>query len=116
MSGMGVIYGGRHFRASAHLLRGVAKLRTTVRKTSSTVPQELTIGDVKVQVLHVADRIRKYAPFPSHANEAITNNKENGLEEYFYFSTFVKGLNVLMTFHDESYPYLQMIERIKSQY
>ena len=82
MSGMGVIYGGRHFRASAHLLRGVAKLRTTVRKTSSTVPQELTIGDVKVQVLHVADRIRKYAPFPSHANEAITNNKENGLEEY----------------------------------
>ena len=44
------------------------------------------------------------------------NNFENGLEEYFYFSTFVKGLNVLMTFHDESYPYLQMIERIKSQY
>ncbi len=42
----------------------------------------MTIGDVKVQVLHVADRIRKYAPFPSHANEAITNNKENGLEEY----------------------------------
>ena len=82
MSGTGMIYGGRHFRASAHLLRGVAKLRTTVRKTSSTVPQELTIGDVKVQVLHVADRIRKYAPFPSHANEAITNNKENGLEEY----------------------------------
>jgi hypothetical protein len=34
----------------------------------------------------------------------------------FSFSTFVKGLNVLMTFHDESYPYLQMIERIKSQY
>jgi len=82
MSGTGVIYGDRHFRASAHLLRGVAKLRTTVRKTSFTVPQELTIGDVKVQVLHVADRIRKYAPFPSHANEAITNNKENGLEEY----------------------------------
>ena len=82
MSGTGMIYGGRHFRASAHLLRGVAKLRTTIRKTSSTVPQELTIGDVKVQVLHVADRIRKYAPFPSHANEAITNNKENGLEEY----------------------------------
>ena len=69
--------GYRNFRASAHLLRGVAKLRTTIRKTSSTVPQELTIGDVKVQVLHVADRIRKYAPFPSHANEAITNNKEN---------------------------------------
>ena len=84
MSGTGVIVerGYRNFRASAHLLRGVAKLRTTIRKTSSTVPQELTIGDVKVQVLHVADRIRKYAPCPSHANEAITNNKENGLEEY----------------------------------
>ena len=84
MSGTGVIVerGYRNFRASAHLLLGVAKLRTTIRKTSSTVPQELTIGDVKVQVLHVADRIRKYAPFPSHANEAITNNKENGLEEY----------------------------------
>lgn len=84
MSGTGVIVerGYRNFRASAHLLREVAKLRTTIRKTSSTVPQELTIGDVKVQVLHVADRIRKYAPFPSHANEAITNNKENGLEEY----------------------------------
>ena len=85
MSGTGVIVerGYRNFRASAHLLRGgVAKLRTTIRKTSSTVPQELTIGDVEVQVLHVADRIRKYAPFPSHANEAITNNKENGLEEY----------------------------------
>ena len=84
MSGTGVIVerGYRNFRASAHLLRGVAKLRTTIRKTSSTVPQDLTIGDVKVQVLHVADRIRKYAPFPSHANEAITNNKENGLEEY----------------------------------
>lgn len=84
MSGTGVIVerGYKNFRASAHLLRGVAKLRTTIRKTSSTVPQELTIGDVKVQVLHVADRIRKYAPFPSHANEAITNNKENGLEEY----------------------------------
>lgn len=84
MSGTGVIVerGYRNFRASAHLLRGVAKLRTSIRKTSSTVPQELTIGDVKVQVLHVADRIRKYAPFPSHANEAITNNKENGLEEY----------------------------------
>ena len=84
MSGTGVIVerGYRNFRASAHLLRGVSKLRTTIRKTSSTVPQELTIGDVKVQVLHVADRIRKYAPFPSHANEAITNNKENGLEEY----------------------------------
>ena len=84
MSGTGVIVerGYRNFRASAHLLRGVAKLRTTIRKTSSTVLQELTIGDVKVQVLHVADRIRKYAPFPSHANEAITNNKENGLEEY----------------------------------
>lgn len=84
MSGTGVIVerGYRNFRASAHLLRGVAKLRTTIRKTSSTVPQELTIGDVKVQVLHVADRIRKYAPFPSHANEAITNNKENRLEEY----------------------------------
>lgn len=84
MSGTGVIVerGYRNFRASAHLLQGVAKLRTTIRKTSSTVPQELTIGDVKVQVLHVADRIRKYAPFPSHANEAITNNKENGLEEY----------------------------------
>ena len=84
MSGTGVIVerGYRNFRASAHLLRGVAKLRTTIRKTSSTVPQELTIRDVKVQVLHVADRIRKYAPFPSHANEAITNNKENGLEEY----------------------------------
>lgn len=84
MSGTGVIVerGYRNFRASAHLLRGVGKLRTTIRKTSSTVPQELTIGDVKVQVLHVADRIRKYAPFPSHANEAITNNKENGLEEY----------------------------------
>ena len=88
MSGTGMIYGGRHFRASAHLLRGVAKLRTTVRKTSSTVPQELTIGDVKVQVLHVADRIRKYAPFPSHANEAITNNKENGLEYPLHYSDY----------------------------
>lgn len=88
MSGTGVIYGGRHFRASAHLLRGVAKLRTTVRKTSFTVPQELTIGDVKVQVLHVADRIRKYAPFPSHANEAITNNKENGLEYPLHYSDY----------------------------
>ena len=88
MSGTGMIYGGRHFRASAHLLRGVAKLRTTIRKTSSTVPQELTIGDVKVQVLHVADRIRKYAPFPSHANEAITNNKENGLEYPLHYSDY----------------------------
>ncbi|MBG9220442.1 hypothetical protein [Bacteroides ovatus] len=88
MSGTGVIYGDRHFRASAHLLRGVAKLRTTVRKTSFTVPQELTIGDVKVQVLHVADRIRKYAPFPSHANEAITNNKENGLEYPLHYSDY----------------------------
>ena len=44
-------------------------------------------------------------------NYFITNF-ENGLEEFFYFSTFVKGLNVLMTFSDESYPYLQMIERI----
>ena len=87
MSGTGVIVerGYRNFRASAHLLRGVAKLRTTIRKTSSTVPQELTIGDVKVQVLHVADRIRKYAPFPSHANEAITNNKENGLEYLLHY-------------------------------
>ena len=59
-----------------------------VRKTSSTVPQELTIGDVKVQVLHVADRIRKYAPFPSHANEAITNNKENGLEYPLHYSDY----------------------------
>ena len=88
MSGTGVIYGDRHFRASAHLLRGGAKLRTTVRKTSFTVPQELTIGDVKVQVLHVADRIRKYAPFPSHANEAITNNKENGLEYPLHYSDY----------------------------
>ena len=88
MSGTGVIYGDRHIRASAHLLRGVAKLRTTVRKTSFTVPQELTIGDVKVQVLHVADRIRKYAPFPSHANEAITNNKENGLEYPLHYSDY----------------------------
>ena len=48
-------------------------------------------------------------------NYFITNF-ENGLEEFFYFSTFVKGLNVLMTFSDESYPYLRMIERIKSQY
>ena len=90
MSGTGVIKEGisRNFKASAHLLRGVAKLRTTVRKTSSTVPQELTIGDVKVQVLHVADRIRKYAPFPSHANEAITNNKENGLEYPLHYSDY----------------------------
>ena len=90
MSGTGVIVerGYRNFRASAHLLRGVAKLRTTIRKTSSTVPQELTIGDVKVQVLHVADRIRKYAPFPSHANEAITNNKENGLEYPLHYSDY----------------------------
>ena len=57
---------------------GVAKLRTTVRKTSFTVPQELTIGDVKVQVLHAADRIRKYAPFSSHANEAVTIIKKMG--------------------------------------
>ena len=74
MSGTGVIYGDRHFRASAHLLRGVAKLRTTVRKTSFTVPQELMIGDVKIQVIHAADRIRKYAPFSSHANEAVVEN------------------------------------------
>lgn len=76
MSGTGVIKEGisRNFKASAHLLRGVAKLRTTVRKTSSTVPQELIIGDVKVQVIHVADKIRKYAPFPSHANEAVIEN------------------------------------------
>ena len=76
MSGTGVIKEGisRNFKASAHLLRGVAKLRTTVRKTSSTVPRELIIGDVKVQVIHVADKIRKYAPFPSHANEAVIEN------------------------------------------
>ena len=76
MSGTGVIKEGisRNFKASAHLLRGVAKLRTTVRKTSSTVPQELIIGDVKVQVIHVADKIRKYAPFSSHANEAVIEN------------------------------------------
>lgn len=76
MSGTGVIENGvsRNFTASAHLLRGVAKLRTTVRKTSFTVPQNLIIGDVKVQVLHVADKIRKYAPFSSHANEAISEN------------------------------------------
>ena len=48
----------------------------------------MTIGDVKVQVLHVADRIRKYAPFPSHANEAITNNKENGLEYPLHYSDY----------------------------
>ncbi len=76
MSGTGVIKEGisRNFKASAHLLRGVAKLRTTVRKTSSTVPRELIIGDVKVQVIHVADKIRKYAPFSSHANEAVIEN------------------------------------------
>ena len=76
MSGTGVIEEGisRNFKASAHLLRGMAKLRTAVRTTSFTVPQELIIGDVKVQVIHVADKIRKYAPFSSHANEAINEN------------------------------------------
>ena len=76
MSGTGVIEDGinRNFKASVHLLRGVAKLRTTVRTTSFTVPQELMIGDVKIQVVHAADRIRKYAPFSSHANEAVVEN------------------------------------------
>ena len=76
MSGTGVIEDGinRNFKASVHLLRGVAKLRTTVRTTSFTVPQELMIGDVKIQVIHAADRIRKYAPFSSHANEAVVEN------------------------------------------
>ena len=32
------------------------------------------IGDVKIQVIHAADRIRKYAPFSSHANEAVVEN------------------------------------------
>ena len=75
MSGTGVIEEGinRNFKASVHLLRGMAKLRTAVRKTSSTVPQELIIGDVEIQVIHVADKIRKYAPFSSHANEAVEN-------------------------------------------
>ena len=76
MTGTGVIEDGinRNFKASVHLLRGVAKLRTTVRTTSFTVPQELMIGDVKIQVIHAADRIRKYAPFSSHANEAVVEN------------------------------------------
>ena len=76
MSGTGVIEDGinRNFKASVHLLRGVAKLRTTVRTTSFTVPQDLMIGDVKIQVIHAADRIRKYAPFSSHANEAVVEN------------------------------------------
>lgn len=76
MSGTGVIEDGinRNFKASVHLLRGVAKLWTTVRTTSFTVPQELMIGDVKIQVIHAADRIRKYAPFSSHANEAVVEN------------------------------------------
>lgn len=76
MSGTGVIEDGinRNFKASVHLLRGVAKLRTAVRTTSFTVPQELMIGDVKIQVIHAADRIRKYAPFSSHANEAVVEN------------------------------------------
>lgn len=76
MSGTGVIEDGinRNFKASVHLLRGVAKLRTTVRTTSFTVPQELMIGDVKIQVVHAADRIRKYAPFSPHANEAVVEN------------------------------------------
>ena len=76
MSGTGVIEDdiNRNFKASVHLLRGVAKLRTTVRTTSFTVPQELMIGDVKIQVIHAADRIRKYAPFSSHANEAVVEN------------------------------------------
>ena len=76
MSGTGVIEDGinRNFKASVHLLRGVAKLRTTVRTTSFTVPQELMIGDVKIQVIHAADRIRNYAPFSSHANEAVVEN------------------------------------------
>ena len=76
MSGTGVIEDGinRNFKASVHLLRGVAKLRTTDRTTSFTVPQELMIGDVKIQVIHAADRIRKYAPFSSHANEAVVEN------------------------------------------
>ena len=76
MSGTGVIEDGinRNFKASVHLLRGVAKLRTAVRTTSFTVPQGLMIGDVKIQVVHAADRIRKYAPFSSHANEAVVEN------------------------------------------
>lgn len=76
MSGTGVIEDGinRNFKASVHLLRGVAKLRTTVRTTSFTVPQGLMIGDVKIQVVHAADKIRKYAPFSSHANEAVVEN------------------------------------------
>lgn len=76
MSGTGVIEDGinRNIKASVHLLRGVAKLRTTVRTTSFTVPQGLMIGDVKIQVIHAADRIRKYAPFSSHANAAVVEN------------------------------------------
>lgn len=76
MSGTGVIEDGinRNFKASVHLLRGIAKLRTAVRTTSFTVPQGLMIGDVKIQVVHAADRIRKYAPFSSHANEAVVEN------------------------------------------
>ena len=76
MSGTGVIEDGinRNFKASVHLLRGVAKLRTAVRTTSFTVPEGLMIGDVKIQVVHAADRIRKYAPFSSHANEAVVEN------------------------------------------
>ena len=76
MSGTGVIEDGinGNFKASVHLLRGVAKLRTTVRTTSFSVPQGLMIGDVKIQVIHAADKIRKYAPFSSHANEAVVEN------------------------------------------
>lgn len=88
MSGMGRIEKTTDydFMASVHLLRGVAKLRTAVRTTSLSVPREdLKIGDVKVQVIHVADKIRRYAPFPSHAfgEEYVYENQPASYFNYF---------------------------------
>lgn len=87
MSGFGFIEKSteQNFKASLHLLRGVAKLRTTVRKIALSVPQqELEIGDVKVQVIHAVDKIRKYAPFYSHdSDEYIYENRPSSYFSYF---------------------------------
>ena len=74
MSGTGVIEDARKqelqsFRA--YVAGGRQTADNHVGQPHSTVPQELIIGDVKVQVIHAADRISKYAPFSSHANEAV---------------------------------------------
>ncbi len=87
MSGFGFIEKNteRNFSTSLHLLRGVAKLRTAVRKTALSVPQqELKIGDVKVQVIHAVDKIRKYAPFNSHdSDEYIYESSPSSYFSYF---------------------------------